>query len=55
MSCGVSSRQPEDKEVLLRRISAPIATFFPWGRLRVVGFSWEETLQLMVRNLWRKQ
>ena len=27
---------------------------FSFGRLRVVGFSWEEALQLVVRHLWRK-
>ena len=47
------SRQPEDKEVLLRRICAQTATVLP-GRLRLVGFSREEALQLVVRNFWRK-
>ena len=29
-ACGVSSRQPEDKEVLLCRICAQIAAVLPW-------------------------
>ena len=28
--------------------------WFSLEELRVVGFSWEEALQLVVRNLWRK-
>ena len=33
----------------------PNCNSFPLeGGLRVVGFSWEEALQLVVRNLWRK-
>ena len=32
--CGESSRQPEDKDLLLCRICAQIATVFPWRTTR---------------------
>ena len=37
ISCGVSSRQQEDKEALLCRVCAQIATVFPWWTTRA-GF-----------------